>query len=67
MRSGSAARTQVNRYIGVSASDRQFPALTGRSVPSGLGPDAALIPSGERKPVVMGGHGLDGEAPLRRV
>jgi len=26
-----------------------------------------LIPSGDRKPLVMCGHGLDGEAPLRRV
>jgi len=25
------------------------------------------MPSGDRKPVVMGGHGLDGEAPLCRV
>jgi hypothetical protein len=26
-----------------------------------------LIPSGDRKPVVVEVHGLDGEAPLRRV
>ena len=26
-----------------------------------------LIPSGDRKPLVMCGHGLDGEAPLRRM
>ena len=25
-----------------------------------------LLPSGDRKPLVMCGHGLDGEAPLRR-
>jgi hypothetical protein len=26
-----------------------------------------LLPSGDRKPLVMCGHGLDGEAPLRRM
>ena len=33
----------------------------------GSGWTDVLIPSGRRKPLVMRGHGLDGEAPLRRV
>jgi len=26
-----------------------------------------VLPPGDRKPLVMCGHGLDGEAPLRRI